>query len=72
MSTTNQRRLNGHREVQSEPVIALHLSVQKKELKNTENAVELAMVQGAFATSSSWDLGRVQGILWSQVFLAWQ
>lgn len=69
MSATNQQRLNGHKEVQSEPVIALHLSVQKKVLENTENAAGLANVQGAFATSSSWDPGRVRGMLWSRVFL---
>lgn len=40
MSTANQLEINRHKEVWSEPVIALHLSVQKKELENRENAVE--------------------------------
>lgn len=69
MSEAKQQTLNGHKEVQSKAVIAPYLSVQKKDFENTEDAAELDMVGGAFTTNSSKDLGRVWGIVWSQVFL---
>lgn len=55
-------RLNGHREVPSEAVIALHLSVQKKEFENTENSAELDMIRASRPISlGTWAESDTQG-----------
>lgn len=55
-------RFNGHREVPSEAVIALHLSVQKKEFDNTENSAELDMIGASRPISlGTWAESETQG-----------
>lgn len=55
-------RLNGHKEVPSEAVIALHLIVQTKELKTTENSAELDIVGASLPISlGTWAESEAQG-----------